>query len=1052
MSGSSLLNEHYALRRSLTEDLVAHLVGPESPNEILERSPLDVYSLGSIHPPSNEMTIDEEVLDDDVQEMQTAEDSTSDEAISLANRQFPTSMGLSFAVHDGEGESDALVISVECGTYEPTDEGGWARTHHVPEPVRIPLGRNVSSEKELIPGLHLGWRVRPRNVDSDRTITVYLRNTNDPERDRKLRARTVFFQPQITVALEGAGARFTERPEATSFVSDAERESDLLLYRHTRNLAIGHGCSVMWADEAIVDRLKTTFVPTHDVRRAESNPEIRSACLDMRSTERLPKSEVIESMRHLVEGYEAWIESRSSELAPPPVGKVPSNLVNAGYRHLDDCRQAARRMRVGIGMLESGDASVYRAFDLMSRVMVAQRVRSVTVLAGRDDDPATIVAEWRPFQLAFILQCLPGLVDDQLPDRDIADLLWFPTGGGKTEAYLGLIAFDMMLRRLTGRTEGVAALMRYTLRLLTTQQFERAALMICCCEDLRLSGSFGIDGVPFGIGLYVGRETTPNNRKDASKALSLLRSSLTADVSRFGNPIQVSICVWCGSRIGPEHYREAPQVVPCCPNGECRFHDGLPWFVVDEDIYEMRPDLIIGTVDKFAMMPLTENAGAIFNRLTNQDPGIDLIIQDELHLISGPLGTIVGLYEIAFDELGRRSSGVGGNGPRPKLIASTATIRRAKQQVEALFDRQVAQFPPPGLDARDSYFAVEGPEERVGTRRYVGVLAPALSQTTALVRVYALLFHRASVGTWSDRARDAYWTLVAYFGSLRLMASAQLLMYDDVKDRIELIARPNAATRVPGSNLIELTSRATSREIPEFLRQLRLSFPAKGTVETLLATNMISVGVDIDRLGLMVMAGQPQSTAEYIQSSSRVGRQDPGLVVTVYNAVRSRDRSHYETFLNYHSAFYRQVEGSSVTPFSPQARSRALAAVLVVLVRFLVPVMRQNTSAGLVEHHLSDVRAAAELIVARANRIDPAEAPSVLHELNLFISGWRTLAATHGTSLVYHDWRSSEKSLLVTSAEEEGLMGAASVMTSMRNVDATCQLYEVKGGVRRVAG
>jgi hypothetical protein len=1042
---TSKLNHLYGFRDSLTLALQAHLVGPKTVDELLNSSPLETYSLGFLYPEESEM---EEVLDDNAGEKANDEDAASDEVVSLANRQFPSSMGLSFAVRKVSDTDASMEVVVEFATYEKVGDENWQRVAHAPEVNPIRLVDHTSSQIAVHSGLQLGWRIRPANSAGESTITVYLCNKNKPVMNRIDRARLVYFQPVIKIRLT-SGAEFVERPDnAAAGVSEADKMSDALLYSHTRNLAIGHGCAVEWPAEGIVAELKTTFFPVHEVKRAESNPSIvitKDGCLDMRGPARVGKQEIISSMRELVSGYESWVSDTRADSS-----QLPENLKGVANRHLDECDRAAIRMRRGIDALSSReDPAPYEAFKLMSEVMVMQRERSETVLAGRESAPGELVkSEWRPFQLAFILQCLLGLVDEESDERDIADLLWFPTGGGKTEAYLGLIAFDLMLRRFRGRTQGVAALMRYTLRLLTTQQFERAALMIACCEILRRNEAKPIPGVPFAIGLFVGGGLTPNTRDNAKKALKVLRDSPAADVSKFGNPIQVSLCVWCGRGLAAENYKEEYEIIACCPSTDCVFHDGLPWYVVDEDVYERRPDLVIGTIDKFAMLALNENAGALFNRLPGMESGIDLVVQDELHLISGPMGTIAGLYEVAIDELGRRVGSDGTPGVRPKLIASTATIRRAGEQVGSLFDRKVAQFPPPGIDSRNSYFSVESPPDRQGTRRYVGVMAPGLSQATALIRVYALLFHETALGDWPDEVRDAYWTLVAYFNSLRVLASANLLMLDDVGERMDLLVAGGVRSRQPAAHLIELTSRASSREIPEFLRQLRNTYGSGTAVETVLATNMISVGVDIDRLGLMVMAGQPQSTAEYIQSSSRVGRRDPGLVVTVYNAARSRDKSHYETFQNYHSAFYRQVEGTSVTPFSPRARSRALAAVLIILCRFMIPELRANGSAGLVTNHLEVVNGLAARILHRAGRVDPAEFVNVKNELDVFIDDWVRMAEMHGTNLEYHSWSTKDRkpTLLTTSMDGEATIAVASVLTSMRDVDRTCELFEAYRG------
>lgn len=476
--------------------------------------------------------------------------------------------------------------------------------------------------------------------------------------------------------------------------------------------------------------------------------------------------------------------------------------------------------------------------------------------------------------------------------------------------------------------------------------------------------------------------------------------------------------------------------VAMCPDPECTFASGLPWWVVDEDLYRARPNLIIGTVDKFASLAWRENSGKLFNRGDGQEPGLDLIIQDELHLISGPLGTVTGLYETAVDELANNRDGV-----PAKVIASTATIRRATEQVKAVFNREVAQFPPPALDARYSYFATEAPADARGTRRYVGLIAPGSSQSTLLIRVFSRLFHQATLGDHPDEIRDTYWTLVGYFNSLRVLAGAQLQVLDDVQDRMGVISE-GASTRDPGESLVELTSRASSDDISEYLRDLRVPYGEERCVDVVLATNMISVGVDVDRLGLMAVMGQPQATAEYIQATSRVGRRHPGLVFTMYNAARSRDRSHYESFLPYHSMLYRQVEATSATPFSPRARDRALHAVLVALVRHTISAMRANDGAVHIGRHLKEVEALVERVVARVTDVDCAEAPVVRQELEAFVQRWQA-RAEGDEHLLYEQ---GDKGLLVSADRVlGGVMDTEGSPTlwSMRDVDRVSQLFEI---------
>ncbi len=606
---------------------------------------------------------------------------------------------------------------------------------------------------------------------------------------------------------------------------------------------------------------------------------------------------------------------------------------------------------------------------------------------------------WWPFQLAFVLLNIPALTAPAHPERShdagLVDLLFFPTGGGKTEAYLGLTAFTLAIRRLQGTVgghdgEGVAVLMRYTLRLLTADQFRRAAALMCACELLRrtkIADDARWGDTRFRIGLWVGSSLTPNRGKESQAALEDARSGKRV---RSSQPVQLTSCPWCGRRIDPgSDARYDPDrwrtLVFCSdPLGSCPFtegasdREGLPVLTVDEEIYRLLPALLISTADKWAQLPMQGPLHLLFGRAerrcerhgyrsaeldvtparsendshrkTAQLPAAhtlpcnplrppDLIIQDELHLISGPLGTLVGLYESAIDELA--SWELDGSTVRPKVVASTATVRRAAEQVYALFWRGLEVFPPPVLDVEDSFFARQRSPETTPGRRYLGICAPGQRMASLETRVFTTTLAAAQV-LFDKYGADAdpWMTLVAYFNSLRELGGAKRLVEDDVRSRLRNADRRGLARRT-GLVVRELTSRVSSGEIKGRLDELAVHHgPAseasgRRPIDALLATNMMSVGVDVPRLGLMVVVGQPKATAEYIQATSRVGRiaAGPGLILTLYNWARPRDLSHYETFEHYHATFYRHVEALSATPFSARALDRGLTAVLVALLR-----------------------------------------------------------------------------------------------------------------------
>ena len=704
-----------------------------------------------------------------------------------------------------------------------------------------------------------------------------------------------------------------------------------------------------------------------------------------------------------------------------------------------------------------------RAFRLANEAMQLQRARQDWVRKGANGSVGDGTQDrWYPFQIAYILLNLPGLADRHHPDRETADLLWFPTGGGKTEAYLGLVAFSILYRRLNDpEAQGVAVIMRYTLRLLTIQQFERATMLMCSLETVRKANS-DIGDLPFSIGLWVGSGGTPNTLDEARRSLRDLASGRDLQEK---NPVQLTQCPWCGTFLDHNNYavRKSPErhLHIGCDTSDCDFASGLPVHLVDEDIYRARPELVLGTVDKFAAMAWKEDVGKLFARDGVGYPP-NLIIQDELHLISGPLGSMVGLYETAVDAACSvdpltESADRG----RPKVIASTATIRRAEKQIRSVFARTAAQFPPPGINPDESFFAEPAPPETHGTRRYVGVMSPGTSHATLLVRVYAALLQGAKDIEGDEATRDPYWTLLGYFNSLRVLGSANLQVEGDVRERLRVVANRKQSTARELKPANELTSRVASSEIPERLKRIETTLEDGKPDDVVLATNMISVGVDIDRLGLMAVMGQPQSSSEYIQATSRVGRKFPGLVVTIFNSARSRDRSHYESFVPYHQALYRAVEATSATPFAARARDRGLHGVLVSLARLLVPNLAPDTAAHFVDDNWDDLRKIADTVEQRAEAVlrGPASRADVEAEQELqdtvrqvddLLDVWSEAGAAR-PNMRYQNVRNLEAALLVdpsTALISDDIEYSQEevpwpTMRSMREVDAESGLYQI---------
>jgi hypothetical protein len=649
------------------------------------------------------------------------------------------------------------------------------------------------------------------------------------------------------------------------------------------------------------------------------------------------------------------------------------------------------------------------------------------------------------------MQCIRSITQPECEERDVCDLLWFPTGGGKTEAYLLLTAFTLYYRRLRNSSQpikgaGVAVLMRYTLRLLTVDQFVRASRMICAAEVVRRNNPRLALTPPISIGMYVGGGATPNSCKEAAKALKLVIAG--APLKGVGSPCKLLSCPWCNQSIAAANYRaserdDAPCISVACPNPNCDFRDNIPVLVIDDDVFEFRPSLVIGTIDKFAQLAFNQRAGNLFSTDGATDKP-ELIIQDELHLISGPLGTIAGLYECAIDRLCTTKQGV-----RPKVIASTATIRNAAKQVTNLFDRKVSQFPPPFIDARDSFFAkqVGGDAGVARSRRYVGLFASGKSNQAIMIKSAGTLLQAGQEVDAAPEIRDPYWTLVGYFSSLRELGGAIVRMQDDVRYlTASLGQRPGSRGPRPPSDPRELASRVEEEVIIRNRSLLAKMYPDPEAVSSVLCSNMISVGLDIPRLSLMFMLGQPKTTAEYIQASSRVGRKHPGLVTVLYNPTRSRDRSFYEHFQRYHGSFYAEVEATSVTPFSSRARDRALHAAFVIIARHTVEEFAGDAGAFGFDPQHPAVPQIREYLLDRLSRQDLSERESIVKQLDSIIGRWAKKKADRATGLCYrYDRNDPHGNLLVDYGPPDAQFVVEEnefpTMNQMRNVDAMCQVY-----------
>ena len=885
-----------------------------------------------------------------------------------------------------------------------------------------------------------------------RSVSVFLVNNRDPNQRQGYSA----FAFQANLALTSPEP-FVPRPDlrgsqASALNDDWDEQVADLQYRDIFEYAVGHGVSATAChiDTPVCHTVETEWIPQAEVERVEPSllPNVE---LGMEALGALAGGQVAAAkLTPLVTQYRFWITAQQGKLAG--LGKQQTDTA----KHLFvNAELAAGRIEAGIALL--ADPDILQAFCIANRAMAAAaRRREAARVKKRPDQIAP--PTWRPFQLAFMLMALQGIADPLHHERETVDLLFFPTGGGKTEAYLGLAAFTMVLRRLRYpgiRSAGMSVLMRYTLRLLTLDQLGRAATLICALEMERESNKESLGEWPFEIGLWVGSAATPNRmggRGDTASGHDRTAYTKTrrfqANSSKCPAPIPLEECPWCGEKFDANSFYLVPDDVRPrdlrvhCVNHTCEFNGtdrSLPIIGVDEPIYRRLPAFIIATVDKFAALPWTGQSGALFGQVERYDkngfygpcepgkgnslggrlPPPDLIIQDELHLISGPLGTIAGLYETTIDALASQS--INGTMVRPKIIASTATVRRAQAQVRALFERcAVSVFPPPGPDRRDSFFAYTESAATTPARLYVGIAAQGRSLKVVLLRAALALLSAGQTayeregghGTHANPA-DPYMTLLGYFNSLRELGGSRRIIEDEVRTRVAQYARRKRtepqetlfSNRDIHYDVLELTSRVSTNEISVTKSRLTKPFWQKDRVDVALATNMISVGLDILRLGLMVVLGQPKTSAEYIQATSRVGRKSdsPGLVVTLLNVHKPRDRSHYERFSTYHATFYRSVEATSVTPFSPRALDRALAAALVALCRQGDGLMTPPLGAGAILTNRGALEQWAERFAERAARhskdLNAQEAQrlrdGVLQRCRALLSDWFSIATEY---------------------------------------------------------
>ena len=1110
---------------------VLQALGPEGEgldSEALDRLPNSWYPTGFLVPTETDLSLKcDDMADDDFAAADgvdlrkpkktnseykpgSGDDGGSSESGPAKPQLFPSSIGVSVLLPPGgdlhliatwgdyvrlaEGANPDAAASIAREEGGSREQQSWQRT---PRQEALALSHSeITAPKGLTGrlwpnsnGLYLRWHCRPAPASQGYaagTVAVTLFFTNERKKAITLveRDQSSAFQAELELRCsKGFVARLD--PHASRAGGDWDEAVNALQFRDAREYGVGHNVGIDLDLDAAggCSRLRTTWIPQATVEKVVPRADVGCE-LAMEELDRLA-SQGFEAIRGalmpLVDRYGAWIEEQAA------VAGLNAQQQATAEQLLANARGQAQRIARGIKALAEPD--IRDAFAIANRTMAAAARQRYGVMQGlMADDLSLRAPAWRPFQLAFLLMNLVGIARPNDPqfdpkrERDNVDLIFFPTGGGKTEAYLGLAAFTLVMRRLRHggslQAGGLSVLMRYTLRLLTLDQLGRASTLICALELERQRQPDKLGSWPFEIGLWVGQAGTPNRmggKGNNNESTARLRVRAYNGGNTPIKPIPIDTCPWCGVEFG-KHSLNDPK--PCstagvfkllrqgvidpdnpeelrvaCLNRGCAFkgttgRNHLPLVAVDDMIYRRLPAFLIATVDKFASLPWEGRCGKLFGKATHVldgqgfygpadgddaskgvrladrlDPP-DLVIQDELHLISGPLGSMAGLYEAVIDELCSR------DGLRPKIVASTATVRRASEQMRALFGRNDSSiFPAPGPDRRDSFFAVTVPVDQVPGRLYVGLSAPGRNVKALLLRASVALMSGAQLA-WkaaekqrtAQRKRgetscpnpvDPYMTLLGYFNTIKELGISRRLIEEELTsqlathgERQRLGAKVERSANRKIANIpLELTSRVSTTEVSTTKDRLARSFDDKERVDVALATNMISVGLDITRLGLMLMLGQPKTTAEYIQASSRVGREStkPGLVVVLLNPNRPRDRSHYEHFAYSHDVFYRDVEATSVTPFSERALERGLPAITVALARHLSDQLTPSNRAGDVAA-LAEVREAVAEALRRRVAIALVQAPAeadahantVAEQVRHIIDDWCAIAQRHG--------------------------------------------------------
>lgn len=706
-------------------------------------------------------------------------------------------------------------------------------------------------------------------------------------------------------------------------------------FRYDRSVpAYGINCGVEVLDGgfATADTVVTETPRAAYWGAAEEPPDLRF--------ERL-RADPLPPLRTLVAAYRRWGEHAWSEEV------LQQRAAAESWRPemLAEARQAAEEHRAELERIEQGvellgtDAELLRAFCLMNHAMqhAAQ---------GRYDG-------WRPFQIGFILSIL--YTTRRVDDDGHAELVWFATGGGKTETYLGVLVLAALYDRLTGKSTGVTAWTRFPLRMLSLQQTQRFADALAGAEIARQQAE--IPGDPLSLGFFVGQNATPN--------------AIDLDPPQAGGPDPddpnmpehyrvLLFCPFCQQQsLEMDFDRRHWRLAHICRTPDCTYAEQpLPFYVVDAEIYRFLPTVIVGTLDKaaaiahqaamrgligppqgqctqaghgysYASRSKHPNGCLVPGCQATQGPlpieadryGPTYRLQDELHLLRDSLGAVDAHYEALMDHLQEKLTG-----RRPHILASSATLSGHEKQVDVLYRRRSQVFPVQAPSA-DAGFWTQSTDRL--QRRFVA-LAPrgvtlefATDRTmTELQRQVRRLLHEPEV-VCEEAAVDP--ALAAF---LLEVYGVDVVYGNTIRDLEAVLRSVETQVQVNPLDTASLTGRTPFDEVRvtlDRLEQPEADFESR--IHLIAASSMMSHGVDIDRLNVMAMLGVPLTTAEFIQSTARIGRNWPGLVHVLHKMARERDAGVYRSFPKFVEHGDRFVEPIPVTGRSRRVLERTISGL-----------------------------------------------------------------------------------------------------------------------------